>query len=241
MTDDDKREDRGFQPIGNPVRKIIDSPRDLASAFQKLPRGSSIIGPPKRAQGEQSSIGQRHGATGAVAMRKPVEELLRGAKPEETDTALLASLPPGLLRSLTSKRKEIIDEKYGYDLVFKGYEIGRDATIDDLLQARDLVEQASIPSGDAETIAELTRLRMLVKVRAEEEGSLAALMAVMAEEIDAIGYPPDVMRGAMRAWSRREKWWPSWAELKAELDREFRKRKSLANAITKAIRNGDAT
>lgn len=141
---------------------------------------------------------------------------------------MLASLPPSVASSLTEKRTDFVDPVYGYDFRFDGYSL---APVDaaEKMQAKAIV-LAACRRCDSKTIAsELTRMRVLTKARELSNDDASATVAAYAEELSR--YPADIVRAACRGWSKREPWWPSWAELKEELTRHARRRKALAEVL----------
>lgn len=49
-------------------------------------------------------------------------------------------------------------------------------------------------------------------------------------------YPADIARAACRSWRSREKWWPTEAELRAEMRPHAARREAMLSAVRKAIR-----
>lgn len=214
-------EERGFQAIGSQVPKIVSSLKVSASMPTNLRQSSGTTGAQCLARKGSSSTGRALTAT-------DVARLLDGDEPARTDKAILASLPPSLASSLRERRREMIDPVYGFDSEFCGYEIGTVSAED--LQAGQALVRAAIQRCDRQTVAsELTRMRALTKARQLTDDDAAVTVAAYAEELSQ--YPADIVRAACRSWTRREPWWPSWAELKAELDRLARRRKALFAAL----------
>lgn len=226
---DEENQQPGFRPIGSLVPKISRSPSGLDWTATPSQRISAITGSPPAGPKPASTIGTRHGAGGAVANMTELSQLLQTDTPDLTDKALLRLLPPRLVSSLVSKNRERVDEVYGYEIEFVGYDFSEPLDPDEREQALKLVEYALEPADARVILAELARLRALTKARAEDANDLEMLAHVYAEELSR--YPGDVVRAALRSWTRREKWWPAWAELKAELDRMTRKREALCGAL----------
>jgi hypothetical protein len=134
---------------------------------------------------------------------------------------------------VTSALRPVWDDHvgpYGWDGEIVGYDLGGvSLPFDAIAEARALVLAALAPAPLGTIQAELARMKISTKSRAdgEAEGRLAA--AVFAEYLSA--YPADVVIWACRKWARTEKWWPSWAELKDLLDRGVRRRAALAKIL----------
>lgn len=137
-------------------------------------------------------------------------------------------------------REEVIDrttEAFGFDVEFRGYR-QIDAPVADIDRALALVDD-SLASASPQLIkAELARLRVTTKARAEGADDLRMTMAAYAEYLTE--YPADVVVDALRWWARVEKWWPAWAELKELLDRRVLKRKALRKALLAETQRGGA-
>lgn len=230
--DQDKERQLGFRLIGDHLTKALTSLIPSGSPQVQPPLGSTTTGSQSLARKEPNAIGRRPGAIGAVVPRKTLSEALTGSQAAETDIALLASLPPLISRSLIASVSEVIDPKYGFDVCFAGYALRPGLPSELIAEALQLAALACAPAGPQQVIAELTRLRLLVKVRAEDEGNIAAMISILSEELEP--YPPDVVRDVLRGWGRREKWWPSLAELRDLLDRAAKPRNSLAKALAGA-------
>jgi len=219
----DHREDHEFRRAGSLLPKIVDSVKPSVSTPGTSSPNSGTTGLPRPAPAGPSSTGLQRGALGVAA-------LLNGDNPTATDNALMASLPPSVAPMLVPVDREFYDEQYGYDFEFSHFDLVAPLSPDDRRASLRIVDAALAP--DLKTIfTELARLRMLTKARMESDASTEAMASVYAEEMNE--YPPDVVRAACRGWSRREKWWPSWAELKSELDRHVRKRRALAAVLAR--------
>jgi len=102
--------------------------------------------------------------------------------------------------------------------------------------ALDALEPLVAPAPVAEVVAELMRLRLVTKARAEDPAITDAAISVMAEELSA--WPLDVVRTACRSWARNSTWWPSLAELNGECDWRGRRRKRMAEILRRAEGGG---
>jgi len=84
-----------------------------------------------------------------------------------------------------------------------------------------------------ELVQEVTRCLAVTVARERDQADLKAMLAVMAEELAE--FPADVLRAELRSWARREKWWPTLAELRERCERAMRLRKSLRLHCERAV------
>jgi hypothetical protein len=124
---------------------------------------------------------------------------------------------------------------YGFDAVTIGWELSGAVVPAELMEGMRLVGSA-MQSAPAEVIAdELVRLRLMTKSGVIPAGYAEAMLTILTEEI--AGYPEDIIVDACRRWARRETFWPSLAELRAELDRVANRRRLLRDALRRGGRN----
>lgn len=83
--------------------------------------------------------------------------------------------------------------------------------------AKATLDDAMKPLTHNDVVAELTGLRALTKSRASDGDDLKLLLTAYTQRLRA--YPADVVREVLTSWANRETFFPSWAELKGELDR----------------------
>lgn len=229
MRQDESDKENGFLPIGYHLPKILPSHPTSDSTGKPSPSNSETTGSPPQVPKLPKLTGTQPGGTGVVVRPSDLEQALVASNPDETDQVLLALLPPSVARSLESRIRESVNRYYGFETEFVGYSLPANLPPEEIREARAVVERACIPAQAREIMAELARMRLIVKVRAEQEQDLAAIAVIFAEEMAE--YPPDIVRHALRGWTKREKWWPSWAELKELLDRAFKRRKALREVL----------
>ena len=76
---------------------------------------------------------------------------------------------------------------------------------------------------------ELARLKVLTVARATGQDDLVAQIAIYAEELTE--YPIDVVRESCRWWAAREKWFPSWTELRDACEERVMKRRAILTGL----------
>ena len=132
--------------------------------------------------------------------------------------------------------QEWIDPVHGYCCDIVGYEFNHAVPHDALEDARRQVNAACAPASETMLGRELARLRVSTKSRDLDETELALTLQVLAEE--AAEWPADVAVAAMRRWAKRETFFPSLAELRAEMQAMGRRRLALGDLLRKA-ENGE--
>lgn len=95
--------------------------------------------------------------------------------------------------------------------------------------ARDAVARLCAPAGEPAVIAELAKLSVAQARRDAADTDKRALLAVMAE--DLAEFPADIVSHACTRWRRRERWFPTPAELIDECQRLARRRYAMRAAL----------
>lgn len=175
-------------------------------------------GPPMpRPAGGRSETPAHSGAAGAVAMPMPVAIARDSPDPARTERALIACLPPRLRSSL---REKLSDE---YELV--GFELLRPLVASEAETVVAWLDELDRPASHPELVQEITRCLLLTRAAKQDQQDQALRLAALAQELKA--FPADVVIAAMRQWARREKWWPTLADLRDACQHAMRVRRSL--------------
>lgn len=119
--------------------------------------------------------------------------------------------------------------EFGWDGEIQRYELVTIPPASDLETAAAMIEAATRPAAPNVVKSELARLRATTISRNTEASDLALTFAAYADALSE--YPADVVIDTCRFWGRNEKWWPALAELRARMDRKYRRRRLLAEAI----------
>lgn len=85
------------------------------------------------------------------------------------------------------------------------------------------------------TVAELTKLRVKVAKRAEDELDWQLSLDALLDELEP--YPADILVSELRAWPRHSKWWPTLKELKEVLDRRVQRRLGMLRTLEKIAKS----
>ncbi len=106
-------------------------------------------------------------------------------------------------------------------LLAKGADEGNSALVHDALTAlrksaptllKPWLERISEPAKAARIAPEIIRCLQLTASRERDGMDLRMMVASLSEELAE--YPWDVVKTALREWSRSEKWWPTLAEMR---------------------------
>lgn len=140
-------------------------------------------------------------------------------------------MPRSVVSACQAKWSDAIGP-HGWDGDLDRYELSPIPNGGDLAKAELVMRAAMAPPQGRVIKAELARLRATTISRAAEQSDLALSFAAYAESFAE--YPADIVINTCRYWSRNEKWWPALAELRERMDRKFRRRRLLAQAIAEA-------
>ena len=126
----------------------------------------------------------------------------------ETEHNLQASLPPSVVSSLDA----VVDR----DFNVVAYTIDGPCPVDDLTAAIAAIDAASQPmpaKALGMLIAEVFSLTMRKK-----DDQITLDLAVEAYGSRLEQYPADIVHEVLSKWPDQSMWWPSWYELKQEID-----------------------
>lgn len=223
MPNQPEREERGFQPIGSLATRVSAAASRRVTASSRssgLPTDSATIGSAAQISKPASSTGTALSTTTSEA-RSLAGTLRSGAgKYLDIQRALERSLP---LRSIVR------------DGVTVGWAAGWDLlpgmTAEHLRQAAQLLTLSLSPCPDQVIERELTRMSVLTKHRDPENAPL------MLEELIARmrSYPADVVRDVAQSWPDEHTFFPSWEELRSELEWRVEKRRAMKKWVEKEI------
>ena len=207
---------------------------------------TSLTGP-RAPQTAPSFRGEQPGKPGsAVALTSgeplatPAEAqaLLETAKPGQVDAAIQAWLP-------LSVRSRIVEKHYdgpndpllNYSVV--GYELEHGFSDRDGQESLLLMEMLNTRASPEDCQKWLARLKMMTAARSTGQDDLVAQIAIYADELSE--YPADVVRDVCRWWAAREKWFPTWAELRQACDERVMKRRAILMGLRRYFSNKEQT
>lgn len=117
-------------------------------------------------------------------------------------------MPPSVSASL----KERINDKFETT----GYVVGRDVSDADLRDSIAALDQFSQPLSENELAVLLAEMYTDTKQRKEQQLTLNIATKSFFNKLKVL--PGDAVRAALKGWSEKETWWPSWKELKDEIN-----------------------
>jgi hypothetical protein len=134
-----------------------------------------------------------------------------------------------LARSLDLK----IEEHYSSEFDFKGYSI-KTLTPKKLAIVKAEAEKMMLPADDMTLLQELIKLRALTKHK-NEGYDLDLLLETLVNKLSK--YPEDAVIKALDRIVDKSQWWPSWFEIKKEVEYHCKYRMALLNAINKQYKD----
>jgi len=123
-----------------------------------------------------------------------------------------------------------------------GYEVGPGVSESDLRAALVVLNEECKPAPPEKIGMWLAKLYALTKQRAEDQVTLDLATEAFMARLEKL--PAAAVEAAMEAWPDKSKWFPSWQELKAEIettDRATKVRKAIYDAIDRKHFKGRAT
>lgn len=159
-------------------------------------------------------------ATGAVTpSSSPVKDALKALDSDQVRRevgALCARRWRSLQRTVSAE----------YDLT--GFRVTGQLTSTEREEIRSLSRALTRPADRDQVTQELTKCLLVTKSRAKPDEDMTMYVAAMTDELAK--YPMDLVATSLRAWARKETFWPSLAEILAPIKREMGWRKSLETA-----------
>lgn len=205
-------EERDSPPIGDLPSPVSLSPSVLASIATQNSHNSAVTGAPCLAPKPSNSTGTSLSKPDSASLLA-VETAWQYRDAQALDTHLHRLLKP---------YGTSIEPLMNADFDVLGY---RGRLPDGL---RPLVELINQPAGPKMVNGAAARCLSVTKSRATDGMDLRMMLAVFADELAE--FPEDVVATAFRNWARREKWWPSLAEIRDHCQRLNRVRSSLWRA-----------
>lgn len=207
-------EERDSLSIGNLTSRIASSPEALASHLDELRKslpnsattGSALRG---RTEAKPRSDGTALGVIDA-GLLPSVEQAWQARDAEALDLSLCR-----LLKRHAMSLAPLMSAEFDV--------LGYRGSLPESL--RPLVERINAPAGPKMVNGAAARCLAVTKSRATDGTDLRMMLAVFADELAE--FPEDVVATAFRKWARREKWWPSLAEILDQCQRLSRVRASL--------------
>jgi hypothetical protein len=155
-------------------------------------------------------------------------QAIAAGDPAAVEAAVFRGLPRLVKCSLRERRPPHPDPTRTFELV--GYFFAGRLSRDDLEESKRLLKLASQPAGREIILRALLKLRLLTSGKSAGDGEEAQLsLQAYAELLSE--YPGDAVLDALQAWPRKNKWWPAFAELAAEIEPHCEHRRMLMQAL----------
>ena len=129
----------------------------------------------------------------------------------------MACMPPRLRSSL---RERLSDD---YELL--GFELIRPLVPSEAETVLGWLDEIDRPAAHQELVQEITRCLSLTRAARQDQQDLTLRLAALSQELKA--FPADIVIDALRQWARKQRWWPTLAELREACQQTMRVRKSL--------------
>lgn len=226
-------------PTDNTPAKIAAFPTTSSTS---KPPGSEITGPQPLAPTLASAIGQLLGGTGSDARQSirtglPMAPAIPAtAVPEDAWKIDHVAHLPSQLRSLLAR--PVYRDCYGdggWDGYPESFSLPAEISDDERRAARKalgLYRAACAPLDPVSLSYELAIVRERTARRRSEDGDWDLELDSLVD--DMAPYPADMVLDVLREWRRTEKWWPTFEELAARLDRRVARRRAIIRALEEA-------
>ena len=190
---------------------------------------------------QQSSTGQRHGATGSDALVTTSESTQPVAIRDRNPAANLEAALSQLSVYGLSLKVEVTSSRFpqggGWEPVQEVR--GKVAAHCDWGGVSKVLSELMAPASRETLMEWLTVLAVETASRNEDEGTAQLRFATLAERLSA--HPGDIVRYTLRAWPETHRFFPtSWKELRSELDSRIRERRMIADAAQRIASSGAA-
>lgn len=219
--------------IGALASRMTSTPEALASTLERCSK-TSPPGQQTPPAGRAISVISRRSSVPALDARQTVVRLKEALASRDSDKAGLAL--QALLRPL---ERSSLEPELTSDFEVTGYRLTGPIPAQKLAVLTAWTERMTEPCGREAISREALRCLSLTKSRERDAADLQLFAAALADELAE--FPIDVATTAFRKWARREKWWPSLAEIREPCLREMRWRRSLKIALEDASRMSGGT
>lgn len=129
-----------------------------------------------------------------------------------------------VVQSLTLPESCSLTERLSSEYDFLGYDLedGDSISDDELQDAIRVLDQTLQPAEPKQIIQELTKLKSITASRNTSHEELKLTISAIADQLQ--GYPEDVVVPILQRQASQSKWFPTWYELKQQIDIYCQKR-----------------
>ena len=125
-----------------------------------------------------------------------------------------------------------LEEKITTDFNFAGYIITSNVSEDQLREIHSLVSETMAPAEDNDLAKGVLKLRALTAHRREGE-DIDIVLEAYVEKLKA--YPKDAAMETLTRLADNSKWFPSWAEIKDDVEWRCKHRTGLLKAVERKL------
>ena len=132
------------------------------------------------------------------------------------------------MNSLTLTAGLLVEERQSTEFDFKGYIITNNIGDEKLAEAHQALLQTMAPAEDTEIAKGLLKLRALTSHR-NDGGDIDIILEAYVEKLK--DYPRDAVLESLSKMSDQSKWFPSWIEIKEDVEFRCQHRLEMLKAI----------
>lgn len=193
-------------------------------------------------------IGQRLGRTGSCVAQTSETGLPRvpavAAQEVSSDPEIIdreESLGPLRIYITNRRWRNLTTDRHGWDGYVSNFEVAANIPADAVDEARmrwKAFQRLCAPLDGDDLLRELTRLMVNCARRETEDMDTRIILDTWRR--DLADYPADIVLWAFGFWRRNERFWPTWCEFKALLDRRVAQRRAIMAALEEIGRKAAA-
>ena len=113
------------------------------------------------------------------------------------------------------------------------YKIEGDPTLEAVTETHAKLSRSMAPAPDREVLMELNRLWALTSHKSQSAPELDITLEAYSEKLKS--YPRDAVVETLREAPELSQWWPTWKELKTEIEKKCRRRGLALEALERKI------
>ena len=191
--------------------------------------GSAITGLPQQGETQPSLIGKPHGETGSAIAVQP--ERLLARSPQDNLAAAVSSLQDFGI----SVSHEVTGSKFpkngGWEPVMSL--MVRQVGEIDMAGAKAVIDGLAAPAPRSSIIEWLTICAVKTVSSRDDDTASDLKLKMFASKLQE--YPGDVVKNALDAWPDTHKWFPTWSELRTEIERMADIRPAIVERVRQKI------
>ncbi len=132
------------------------------------------------------------------------------------------------VNSLTLSAGLKVEEEYTHDFDLKGYQINNTISNDKLEELGQAIKATMTPAEDNDIAQALLKMRALMSHK-NDGGDLDIILEAFVEKLKE--YPKDAVMESLTKIPDQYKWFPSWIEIKEDVEFRCQHRRLMLQAI----------